>query len=376
MEDLNRRGIRSKVRVAKNGKRSGGNRFFRGALYEMLANPIYIGEIRHKDVRHPGLHESIIDRALWDSTQLLLRSHAAPRTPRVTKSAPSPLTGRLFDDRGQSLTPTYATKDERRYRYYVPRNLIDGTTKAGPGGWRLPAFEIERIVSAAVATMLADEAAVVNTALASGLAERELPSVLASAAAWVKRLQSAIEVGAALPTLVNRVDLIDSGLRVFLKLPISVTEKQLDASVAGLGLTRIFPMQIRRRGFEMRLIIQGSRAPAPLADLALIKAIMRGRQWADDLLAGRVASIAAIAGREAVLPNYVRRLTRLAFLAPAIVEAIVAGRQPPELTAKALTERLEFAASLERARTCDRHKLVSEGLTSHLIRPHSLSLAG
>ena len=66
MEDLNRRGIRSKVRVAKNGKTSGGNPFFRGALYVLLSNPIYIGEIRHKGVRHPGLHEPIVDRELWD----------------------------------------------------------------------------------------------------------------------------------------------------------------------------------------------------------------------------------------------------------------------------------------------------------------------
>src|ERR1035437_7481480 len=92
----------------------------------------------------------------------------------------------------------------------------------------------------------------------------------------------------------------------------------------------------------MRLVIQGSRAPAPLADLALIKAIARGRLWSDDLLAGRVASVAVIAKREGVLPNYVRRLIRLAFLAPKIVEAIAAGHQPPELTAKALTERIEL----------------------------------
>src|SRR6202023_3928803 len=95
------------------------------------------------------------------------------------------------------------------------------------------------------------------------------------------------------------------------------------ASTTELTITRVFPMQIKRRGFEMRLVIQGSRAPAPLADLALIKAIAKGRRWADDLLTGRVESVAAIARREGVLPNYVRRLTRLAFLAPMIVEAIV-----------------------------------------------------
>src|ERR1035437_241875 len=74
-----------------------------------------------------------------------------------------------------------------------------------------------------------------------------------------------------------------------------------------------------------------SRSPTPSPD--------RSR---DDLLAGRVESVAVIAKREGVLPNCVRRLTRLAFLAPKIVEAIAAGHQPPELTAKALTERIEL----------------------------------
>src|SRR5271168_1460262 len=116
----------------------------------------------------------------------------------------------------------------------------------------------------------------------------------------------------------------------------------LAATGTELTITRVFPMQIRRRGFEMRLVIQGSRAPAPLADLALMKAIARGRQWADDLLAGRVESVAVIAKREGVLAHYVRRLLRLAFLAPRIVEAIAAGQQSLELTAKALTERIDL----------------------------------
>jgi len=342
MDELNRRGLRSKVRVARNGKRSGGNRFFRGALYELLSNPIYIGEIRHKGVRHPGLHAPIVDHELWDTTQLLLRSHAARRAPRATKAAASPLTGKLFDESGQSLTPSHAVKGERRYRYYVSRNLINGTADSGQSGWRLPAPEIERTVAAATYTMLSDQAAITNAALAIGVAEQQLPSLFSIAAVWMKRLHSAVEVGTTLSTLVDRVDLIDAGIRVSLNLSISITEEQHGANAAPLTITRVFPMHIRRRGFEMRLVIEGSRGSAPLPDLALIKAIARGRQWTDDLLTGRVASVAAIAKSEEVLPNYVRRLTRLAFLAPRIVEAIVAGRQPPELTAKALTERIEL----------------------------------
>jgi hypothetical protein len=158
----------------------------------------------------------------------------------------------------------------------------------------------------------------------------------------MKRLRSDVEISSALSVLVDRVDLTETGIRVSLRLPNSITEEQRGENAIALVITRVFPMQIRRRGFEMRLVIQGNRAPAPLADLTLIKAIARGRQWADDLLTGRVESVAAIAKREGVLPNYVRRLTRLAFLSPRIVEAIVAGHQPPELTAKALTERIEL----------------------------------
>ena len=342
MEDLNRRGIRSKVRVAKNGNQSGGNPFFRGALYELLSNRIYVGEIRHKRVRHPGLHESIVDRDLWEATQLMLRSKAVRRASRARKSSPSPLTGKLFDESGQSLTPSHAVKGERRYRYYVTRNLVRGLTDSTECGWRLPAPEIERTVASAAYTMLGDEAAIANAALTIGFAEHRLPSQFSLAAAWMKRLRSEVEVGAALNALIDRVDLIDAGIRVSLKLPICSTEEQQGANSSELTITRVFPMQIRRRGFEMCLVIQGTRAPAPLADLALIKAIARGRRWADDLLAGRVESVAVIAQREGVLPNYVRRLTRLAFLAPRIVEAIASGRQPAELTAKALTERIEL----------------------------------
>jgi hypothetical protein len=191
--------------------------------------------------------------------------------------------------------------------------------------------------------MLGDEAAIANAALAIGLAEHRLPSLFSLAADSMKRLKSEVEVGAALSALVDRVDLLDTGIRVSLKLSTSTEEEQRAGDSTALPITRIFPMQIRRRGFEMRLVLQGSRAPAPLADLALIKAIARGRRWADDLLSGRVESVAAIGKREGVLPNYVRRLTRLAFLSPRIVEAIVAGHQPPDLTAKALTERIELS---------------------------------
>src|SRR5271169_3971216 len=83
-KELDKRGIVSKVRVSQKGIKSGGCRFSRGALYELLANPIYVGEIRHKRERHPGQHEAILDRKLWERVQRKLQNRAArPTEPRT-----------------------------------------------------------------------------------------------------------------------------------------------------------------------------------------------------------------------------------------------------------------------------------------------------
>jgi site-specific DNA recombinase len=177
-------------------------------------------------------------------------------------------------------------------------------------------------------------------AAASGLAENRLPAIFAAAERWRERLQSEVEAGAALSALVDRVDLSEAGIRVSLKLPIPATASRPAANE--LIIARFFPMTVRRRGVEMRLVIKGNGAPAPRADSALLKAVARARQWSEDLLAGRAQSVAEIAERERVGSRYVRRLLRLAFLAPEIIEAIAVGDQPPELTAEVLAERIDL----------------------------------
>src|SRR5260370_22874001 len=90
--------IISKVRVSRKGIGSGGKPFGRGALYELLANPIYLGEIRHRKVRPPGQHLAIVDRAVWEQVQERLRTQAAHH--RIDRGAvSSPLAGKLFDEK-------------------------------------------------------------------------------------------------------------------------------------------------------------------------------------------------------------------------------------------------------------------------------------
>src|SRR5258708_25901660 len=89
--ELHERGIVSKVRISKKGVKSGGCRFSRGALYELLANPIHIGEIRHKQERYPGQHEAIVPRELWRRVQQRLGVNADRGRQSSTSAIASPM---------------------------------------------------------------------------------------------------------------------------------------------------------------------------------------------------------------------------------------------------------------------------------------------
>jgi site-specific DNA recombinase len=101
-------------------------------------------------------------------------------------------------------------------------------------------------------------------------------------------------------------------------------------------------MRMKRRGIEMRLIIDGDATPAARVDLPLLNATARAYRWSNDLLAGRTQSIGEIARREHLTGRHVRRVMRLVFLAPRIVEAIVEGYQPADPSTIAMTQRIEL----------------------------------
>ena len=331
----------SKLRVSVNGSRTGEKSFSRGALYTLLRNPTYVGEVRHKDARYPGQHQPIVERSVWERTQELLRLHRVRVDGMPSGSMPSPLIGKLFDDNGERLTPSHAVKGKRRYRYYVSRSLMKGAPRKPGQGWRVPAVEIERNLAAAIAVILDDCTAIVADVDVAVVGAHGITSILATAAEWSKRLRSEAEIATALKTLVERAELHQDGIRLSLRLPIATPGKPTANATTRLSVTRQIPLRVKRRGNEMRLIVGGGfggiSGSAPRIDSAILKAAARARRWFDDLVSGRAASMLEIGKREGVGKRYVSRLIRLAFLAPAIVESIAEGRQPPELTAQFLS---------------------------------------
>jgi len=332
--ELDGSGIRSKVRVAKNGKRSGGASFSRGALYTLLRNPIYIGEVQHKGMRHPGLHEPIIERAAWKKVDELLHGNAGRVRGTGAKSMQSPLVGRLFDEAGRALTPSHAVKGPRRYRYYISRSLITGTAAQTERGWRIPAAEFERRVAAAASKMLRDRPGIAVEIERLDCNAFHVKSIFEAASAWSERLGSEAQAAESLRLLVDRVELVEAGIKISIRLPIGPPGKTADG--ANLRLTRLIPLLRRRRGVEMKFVVGGDPVVSRGTDPALIKLLGRARCWFNDLISGRAASMDAIGKREKVGKRYVSRIIRFAFLAPSIVEDAVGGRHRAEFTAESL----------------------------------------
>lgn len=328
-----REGLCSKRRVRADGTLNGGRPLSRGQIHYLLRNPVYRGQIRHKQKTWPGQHDAIVDEVLWGEVQDKLQE--AARRPRrgagdaKCNSSPAPLTAKLRDETGNRLTPTHTNRHGRRLRYYVSNRLISGGPD--PSGWRLPALALERAIRDVLCGHLV-AAAAAHRVLATPDASQST-SVVAVVNQFVGRLRK--------DTAPSWAGLIAEGRlardRVAIDLDANKLAEALGLAAEDLAptLSRITaPLRLRRRGVETK-IITGEPAPAP--DPHLRAMLIRAHGWTRALKAGRPLS--EIAKAEGVSESFLRTRAQLAFLAPKIQAAILEGTQPPELTLKRLTER-------------------------------------
>ena len=142
--------------------------------------------------------------------------------------------------------------------------------------------------------------------------------------------------------VVNRIELSPIRLRVILSAA-ALMPANLDAADAPEAvLIRDVPLRIKRRGVEMRLVIGGRSASPTTPDPVLLKEIRRAHRCFEALVSGQVGSVAELATLEEISDRYVSSVLPLAFLAPDIVEAIAAGRQPSDLTAHWLIRAVDL----------------------------------
>jgi site-specific DNA recombinase len=320
---------RSKVGVA-----IGGKPFSRGNLYALLSNCLYKGTVSHGKQHHKGQHESIIDAAPWEQVNMALRAKSARRKSDTNNHSASLLAGRLFDETGDRLSPTYAVKGNKRYRYYISRRLMTGEGDCA-SGWRLPANAIENAIAEAVRDFLTDRTRL-SGEVGSLVSVHALNAVLARAAG-VAASQRESAGKEDLLSLVHRTVVHDDRLKITLDRSalLNLLGNKEDTDYAE-PISLDLPMRLQRRGVQVKLVIPSLTDADRSFDPNLVRTIAAAFAWFDEIASGQISSLQDLAARERLPASEVSRLLPLAFLSPSVVAALFAGQQPPQLTAERL----------------------------------------
>jgi site-specific DNA recombinase len=321
---------------------------FPGALYLMLQNHLYRGEITHKDNAYPGEHKPIVDKALWDKVQSVLAQNRVDRATGADAKYPSLLAGLVLDESGEQLAPTHAVKKGTRYRYYVSRSLITGTAKDHSQGRRIPAGNLENLVIGRLRAFLADEGALLGAITGAEQNGAEQERLITRGRQISEELPTLVPdaIRSILMTLVSRIDIKAEHIeiRVFRQSLHDLLQAQSIDLLPPIRATRSQPYDIlrlmvkarlQRVGREMKLVVHNADHRAA-SDPGLLRIITRAHDFQDRLIQDPDLKVPAIASQERLTIGYLSRLLRLPSLAPDIVTAIINGKHPPELSAKRL----------------------------------------
>ena len=333
-KELAEQGIVSKRRAGAGGRLSGGHKLSRGALYLMLQNRIYCGEIKHKGNTYPGQHEAIIDPTLWRAVQDKLATNRQERALGVGAESPSLLAGLIVDAEGQRLTPTHANKRGKRYRYYVSTSLLDGKSKTGQSTFRLPAGEIEGLVLDRLRAFLASRSGLADAMAPIDLSADTLEAVLHSASLLVARWQTlpSVEVMEFVRSSVERVSVAVDRVEV------SVDCSKLLSTLGGGQATNggniasvvlSIAANLRRAGKGKRLVIEGNEHRE--IDTNLIALLKRTFTTRAAFLSGTDGSLSAMTERLGMGHGLLVALIRLSYLAPDVVCDCIEGRRQKQV---------------------------------------------
>jgi site-specific DNA recombinase len=299
LTELHDTGVVTRPRVLSSGKPVGGISFTKGPLAHLLKNRTYVGEINHRDKSYPGEHEALLSRSVFDAVQAQLADNA--QVSHVQRSANRTLlVGKIFDDRGNRMSPTYSTKKGIRYRYYICRLLIEGRKSEAGTLHRIPAAEIEEQL--------------LNTLKALDLVQ---PAA--------EPLSDQDQKHRLIDLCVTRV-IIERG---------QIVVKLTGEIAARLGKVQLeIPMDLKSKRPRREILLphtDSTRDGRPVRSevrVSIVKAVALGRQWLNELVSGQIPDTEALAAREQRSKRSVHMLISLAFVAPDIIEALIAGRLP------------------------------------------------
>ncbi|PKB13363.1 DNA invertase Pin-like site-specific DNA recombinase [Novosphingobium kunmingense] len=337
-EELEEGGIRAPQRTTTKGNAYGGGVLSRGQLYFILKNPVYAGDIPHKDMVYLGQHIAIIDRETWERVQDRLRANRQGSRSGARGTSSALLAGLIVDAAGQPMIAAHSTRGTVRYRYYVSKELHHARTKDGT---RVPGREIEALVRETTAQLFADP-----WALVAELGIPPSPELIRQLDGTCAELAQQIRARSASPLRALLREVRVHGDRLEIALSRSALARLIGASETETGdaaLVLWAPYRLTRSGNTLRLV-QGDGARISAApDTALVRLIILARQWWEQLARGET-DITALAAEVGYSSSYVTRVVRLAFLSPKLIETVLAGRQHSRLSPATVRSSVEMPA--------------------------------
>ncbi|MGB3806562.1 MAG: recombinase family protein [Erythrobacter sp.] len=330
VDALAREGIVSPIRISRVGNRLGGKPFTKGALYHLLQNRIYRGEVSHKGRHFPGDHAALIDRETFDAAQAILTDNRRSHDRKDHVSAPSLLCGRLFDALGRPMSPTRTKRRGRTYRYYASAKTPGSGSEVS---WRVPAEELENLVISRLRSWLTSRSSLLELFPGHDLHQIEQLHTRMSAEGAKLATGAGSEASDLIKRWIERIAVEHDRICLIVRAPAEFVEQVTPRRFAA---TLDVAASIVRSGKRIRLALPPSDKSAPSKrDPSLIKLIAKA--WvAREALEGSKRSLAEVAAEAGHNADYFGRLARLGYLAPDIVTAILEGRQPAMLTRQRL----------------------------------------
>jgi DNA invertase Pin-like site-specific DNA recombinase len=362
---LDQDGVKSKERFSASGMKSGGMPYSRGALYTLLQNRIYLGKIPHRDATYAGEHDAIIPQQLWDKVQDRLSANNKVRRNGTNAKSPSLLVGLLYDDQGNRFTPSHTVKRGKRYRYYISQAAIHHRAGAKGSPTRIPAEEIEGLVCRRIQSLLSSPEQLLQSigVESDGAATSKLLITVGKQLAKIWQAKSPAEHREFLSNVIARIVVCENNVAVGIIQP-ALREALLgdqSSRLAKRGSVEkrtkdVFRLtidaRVKRCGGQVRVLVPTDSVtemparPAP----SLIKAVARTHPWPEKIIRGELTGLRSIAQLTGLDEHYAARILNCSFLAPDIVEAILDGRQPADLTTQKLLRSLPLAWAEQRQR--------------------------
>jgi site-specific DNA recombinase len=338
--ELMRLNLTTKPYATPRGRAIGGLSFARGHIYKILSNPLYIGEIEHRGVRYPGQHPPLIDGAIWAAVQAQLAANHHENRARTNAKSKSLLAGLIYDDTGNRLVSSHATKNGRRYRYYVTSEANGRSIAAASVlKLRLPATMIDELLRVKLQSFLTDKIQISNLLRETRCRPPEIGSGLKTASELADSLTSGSPMAQNVADLVARVTVSRTSLNISIKrdrLLAMLTDTCVGQSQDKdhdniISLEAAVPAA--PGGGSDKLVFEDQEAKTP--DAVVVKAIARASLWFEQLTTGKWQSMAEIAVRENITDNYVSNLIHLAWLSPDIVGRVLEGDSEATALARA-----------------------------------------